>query len=105
MADAEAALGELQAQGQPFRPQLDAIAARIEEGTDAPGVARDCQALVDALAQAGGLQRSPRTAPDMAQAAQLYREGCAACHARDGCLLYTSPSPRDYAASRMPSSA
>ena len=23
----------------------------------------------------------------------------------DGCLLYTSPSPRDYAASRMPSSA
>ena len=25
-------------------------------------------------------------------------------HAR-GCLLYTSPSPRDYAASRMPSSA
>ena len=24
---------------------------------------------------------------------------------RKGCLLYTSPSPRDYAASRMPSSA
>ena len=24
---------------------------------------------------------------------------------RSGCLLYTSPSPRDYAASRMPSSA
>ena len=24
---------------------------------------------------------------------------------RHGCLLYTSPSPRDYAASRMPSSA
>ena len=24
---------------------------------------------------------------------------------RYGCLLYTSPSPRDYAASRMPSSA
>ena len=23
----------------------------------------------------------------------------------NGCLLYTSPSPRDYAASRMPSSA
>ena len=25
--------------------------------------------------------------------------------AAQGCLLYTSPSPRDYAASRMPSSA
>ena len=24
---------------------------------------------------------------------------------KDSCLLYTSPSPRDYAASRMPSSA
>ena len=24
---------------------------------------------------------------------------------QSGCLLYTSPSPRDYAASRMPSSA
>ena len=26
-------------------------------------------------------------------------------HTIKGCLLYTSPSPRDYAASRMPSSA
>ena len=26
-------------------------------------------------------------------------------HLLDTCLLYTSPSPRDYAASRMPSSA
>ena len=26
-------------------------------------------------------------------------------HDYDDCLLYTSPSPRDYAASRMPSSA
>ena len=27
------------------------------------------------------------------------------CHRNKDCLLYTSPSPRDYAASRMPSSA
>ncbi|WP_460381661.1 hypothetical protein [Staphylococcus aureus] len=26
-------------------------------------------------------------------------------HLPNACLLYTSPSPRDYAASRMPSSA
>ena len=32
-----------------------------------------------------------------------YREGKA--HPFRNCLLYTSPSPRDYAASRMPSSA
>ena len=28
-----------------------------------------------------------------------------ATHVNEACLLYTSPSPRDYAASRMPSSA
>ena len=37
----------------------------------------------------------------------LIREGfqCLCCNEFTGCLLYTSPSPRDYAASRMPSSA
>ena len=35
------------------------------------------------------------------------RDGLKPVHRRIlwGCLLYTSPSPRDYAASRMPSSA
>ena len=35
----------------------------------------------------------------------LARHEQGAGHAAEGCLLYTSPSPRDYAASRMPSSA
>ena len=35
------------------------------------------------------------TAIDIGQLAKILK----------GCLLYTSPSPRDYAASRMPSSA
>ena len=36
-----------------------------------------------------------------------YGQDCDDTEYRDykGCLLYTSPSPRDYAASRMPSSA
>ncbi len=84
VADAQAALAELGPAGQPFSPQLDAVAARIAQGTDPEGVARDCRTLVDALVQAGGLQRSPRTSPDLAQGAQLYREGCAVCHGLDG---------------------
>ena len=46
---------------------------------------------------------------------QVYTEVCASCHsmkyltyrnlAEKGCLLYTSPSPRDRTRSRMPSSA
>src|SRR5665811_1332451 len=31
--------------------------------------------------------------------------GLDACHGREACLLYTSPSPRDRTRSRMPSSA
>ena len=34
---------------------------------------------------------------------KMMEKGAAALS--DACLLYTSPSPRDYAASRMPSSA
>ena len=37
---------------------------------------------------------------------KLFEEaGILTKHDFKGCLLYTSPSPRDYAASRMPSSA
>ena len=39
-----------------------------------------------------------------AMLSSLLQHGFAAAEDKD-CLLYTSPSPRDYAASRMPSSA
>jgi len=84
VADAQAALGQLGPAGKRFAPQLDAVAARIAQGADPDGVARDCRTLVDALVQAGGLQRSPRTSPDMALGAQLYQQGCAVCHGVDG---------------------
>ncbi len=107
VADAQAALAALGPASRPFSPQLDAVAARIAQGTDPEGVARDCQALVDALVRAGGLQRSPRTSPDMAQGAQLYREGCAVCHGLDGSgdtptAATLQPRPADLrAAARM----
>ena len=43
----------------------------------------------------------------VAHAAELVAEGQAYSSITSlvACLLYTSPSPRDYAASRMPSSA
>ena len=61
--------------------------------------------------------------PAWADGAQLFELHCAGCHLnggniirrgktlklaaleRQGCLLYTSPSPRDQRGSRMPSSA
>ena len=36
---------------------------------------------------------------------KIYANNCASCHGVNFCLLYTSPSPRDMSASRMPSSA
>ena len=54
-------------------------------------------ALQKSLAEAAGLRR---------EEAQLRQElGISATDLREGCLLYTSPSPRDRTRSRMPSSA
>ena len=43
-------------------------------------------------------------APALDRAARQQGAGVAVAQS-EACLLYTSPSPRDYAASRMPSSA
>jgi high-affinity iron transporter len=82
--DAQAILVQLGPAGEPFRARLSSVAARVAHGTDADGVARDCRALVDDIARAGGLRRSPRTAPDLALGATLYQQGCAVCHGADG---------------------
>jgi high-affinity iron transporter len=100
VADAQRTLEELGPAGVPFRARLAAVAGRVGQGTDADGVARDCRALVDDLARAGGLRRSPRTTPDMAQGAHLYQEGCAVCHGADGSgqtptALQLEPRPAD----------
>ena len=56
-------------------------------------------------ALSGGLGTTALSAA--AKSLNHYRQKVRANQTRlaKGCLLYTSPSPRDYAASRMPSSA
>ena len=56
---------------------------------------------------AGGRRRRRRTAACRGQCGQHVRRAVssAARRCRNGCLLYTSPSPRDRQKSRMPSSA
>jgi high-affinity iron transporter len=98
--DAERTLAELGPVGQPFQRRLQSVASRVQAGTDPDGVARDCRALVDALAVAGGLLRSPRSTPDLVHGATLYQEGCSACHAPDGsgqtpAALGLEPRPAD----------
>ena len=58
-----------------------------------------------------GVETRVQTAIEMQEIAEPYIRRRAMRHLEKGrvvvfgCLLYTSPSPRDYAASRMPSSA
>ncbi|WP_163998098.1 cytochrome c/FTR1 family iron permease [Pyxidicoccus caerfyrddinensis] len=67
-----------------FLPRVQAIQARVDHAQDAPGVSRDCGALVEDLVLAGGLARSPRRLPDLKRGEALYKTNCAACHGGDG---------------------
>lgn len=67
-----------------FLPRVLAIQARVDQAQDAPGVSRDCGALVEDLVMAGGLARSPRRPPDLKRGEALYKTNCAACHGADG---------------------
>ena len=60
------------------------MSARIDRAEDPDGVSRDCAQLIEDLAGAAGLSRSPRRPPDLRQAKELYAAGCAPCHAADG---------------------
>ena len=73
-----------------------------------------CKPLLDALDEIGYVSPTPIQAqaiPDLLEGRDIL--GCAQTGTGKTaafalpilCLLYTSPSPRDYAASRMPSSA
>ena len=85
--------------------QLDGVV--LADGTEmpcrhlvlAPGhSARDCFEMLEQIGVQ--LQRKPFSVGVRIEHPQHLIDA-----ARWGCLLYTSPSPRDYAASRMPSSA
>ena len=81
------------------------------------GLAQSCVALIEALLpdeaadpQRSVAQVSPVTYRLALQAQASFDRDAALSHIHVPtllltCLLYTSPSPRDYAASRMPSSA
>ena len=66
--------------------------------------------LADALAASGSatnliLLGDPLQLPQVAQASHPGGSGASVLEHVLGCLLYTSPSPRDRTRSRMPSSA
>ncbi|WP_225411118.1 FTR1 family protein [Stigmatella hybrida] len=84
IAEAMGAAQELGPAGQGFLPRLQAVKARVDQGTDPEGVSRDCGSLVEDLVLAGGLARSPRRVPDLAQGERLFQVACASCHGADG---------------------
>ena len=86
---------------------LDAAGASVERlpRLDALAVTGgDREAVVDALEDEGGLDYVERDLPRSLHAEPADALDPATGRAF-GCLLYTSPSPRDLSTSRMPSSA
>jgi high-affinity iron transporter len=83
-AEAVEAARDLGPAAEAFLPRVRAIQARVDMAQDAPGVSRDCGALVEDLVLAGGLARSPRRPPDLKRGEELFRTNCAACHGADG---------------------
>jgi high-affinity iron transporter len=72
------------APGAPFLPRLEALKARVDKAEDAPGVPRDCGALVADIVRTAGLKRSPHGVPDLGRGAKVFAESCASCHGADG---------------------
>ena len=81
-------------QEKPRRGDLDRYLAAMEREFEQLPQDR----VVDTVFWGGGT-------PGLLAAKDLERLGGALSSRLKDCLLYTSPSPRDYAASRMPSSA
>ncbi|MFL5318648.1 MAG: FTR1 family protein [Myxococcaceae bacterium] len=67
-----------------FVPRLQSIQARVNKGEDPQGVEHDCAALVEDLVKAGGLSRSPKSAPDLAAGKIAFEANCSSCHGVDG---------------------
>ncbi|WP_224248991.1 FTR1 family protein [Hyalangium gracile] len=84
IAEAAEAARELGPAGAGFLPRIQDVKARVDQGKDPEGVSKDCGALVEDLVLAGGLSRSPRQPPKLAQGAELFKVSCAACHGADG---------------------
>lgn len=82
--EARRSLERVGPEAAPLVARLASIEERINRGEDPEGVSRDCGALIDDVARAGGLVRSPRHVPDLQQGAELFAKNCAVCHGGDG---------------------
>ena len=80
-----------------YAPELNRLHLRNRQALPAPGITtiKEAKARLFGRWQSGHQVTITVSHPDYVNLSRLYR----------GCLLYTSPSPRDGLLSRMPSSA
>jgi high-affinity iron transporter len=83
-AEALAAADALGDAAKPYRPRLEAIRQRIDQGLEASAVVSDCGQLAQAILDEQHLQRAPKRTPDLRRAAELWAANCAVCHGETG---------------------
>ena len=76
-----------------------------DNAPDMPGFGRDLVPFFDNDGNENSYGMGSGTPPQGPEFTYEYQQPIMAQHNANGCLLYTSPSPRDGLLSRMPSSA
>ncbi len=84
IAEAALAVDALGDRAAPYRPAIDSIRARIDQGLDPDGVSAECQVLALKILEEQKLQRAPKVTPDLKHGAGVWAANCALCHGANG---------------------
>jgi len=69
---------------QGLQDQADALQQAVADKAGEPRIKELAQSIRATLVTVYGIPVSPKSAPDLARAAELYQSQCAACHGADG---------------------
>ncbi|MCG8392486.1 MAG: FTR1 family protein [Pseudomonadales bacterium] len=67
-----------------LQSQADALQQAVQDKAGEPRIKELAQSIRATLVTVYGIPVSPKSAPDLARAAELYQSQCAACHGKEG---------------------
>jgi high-affinity iron transporter len=84
IAEALKAVDALGDKAAPYRPAIESLRARIDQGIDPAGVSAECHKLSQQILEEQKLQRAPKKTPDLTRGAEVWTANCALCHGANG---------------------